>query len=79
MKFDLGISSFGASLMSCGRSKLIFPLQYKKGPCGLFLYGAMLIFSQLSTISAPYLVFYSSSVLWLPPLVSTTSPTCGFL
>src|SRR5690606_5310713 len=35
--------------------------------------------AQLSTTSAPHLAFHSFRVLWLPPLVSITSPLCGFL
>lgn len=35
--------------------------------------------NQLSTSSPPCWAFHSFSVLWLPPLVSTISPECGFL
>lgn len=35
--------------------------------------------SQDSTSSLPCSAFQAFSVLWFPPLVSTTSPLCGFL
>jgi hypothetical protein len=35
--------------------------------------------TQDSTVSEPCSAFHSFRVLWLPPLVSTTSPVCGFL
>ncbi len=51
----------------------------KKGPFGPFLMNRFYILSQLSTSLEPCFIFHSFSVLWLPPLVSTTSPVWGFL
>lgn len=53
----------------------------KKEPLGgpLFLRVKIYLANQLSTSSAPYWLFQSFRVLWLPPFVSTSSPEWGFL
>ncbi|MHC8408004.1 type 2 periplasmic-binding domain-containing protein [Pseudomonas sp. TMB3-21] len=53
----------------------------KKGPSRgpVFSSAASYLVSQDSTVAEPCSAFHSFRVLWLPPLVSTTSPVLGCL